>query len=942
MESQSFSNAAPVSLMPAKAVSLSPLGSLLPTLDFETRSKADIKKVGAYRYSMDPSTSVLCVVYDLKDGKGRRLWHPWAGGNPSDLLAHAQNGGVLEAHNFEFEYCVWNFVCTRLYGWPKLSFKQGRCSAAKAAALALPRPLEDLGAALEVPVKKDMDGRRLMLKMSRPRKPTKNDPSEWVEGVHELERLFQYCETDVVAEEHCSLAMPDLSERELAVFRLTQKINERGIYCDRALCETAVRFSKQFEHDLTHELRELTGGAVTTAKQVAKLSAFLSEEGVEVENLQAKTVGDLLKAGVDSATAKRVLEIRQLLGKSSISKFQAMLNMAGPDDRIRGTLLYHGASTGRWAGRGIQPQNYPQGKIKDVHNIYAALADGDYEWFRTLFPDVFTALSASLRGMLRAPTGRELIAADFSAIEARVVCWLAGDFANLEVYINGEDPYKLMASAIFNVPVSQVTKAQRELGKRAVLGCVAEGTNVLTKSGMTKIEHITYKDQVWNGTNWTKHGGLLPKGLKTVIKIEPLNIELTPDHWVLTPNGWQTAGEIASNADMIRRLSDQQTEGLRLCPLNIKSARNAVSACAAYAELKKNVELTDFIEAKTYFVDYVLNHSTDKKVDAEEIGTFFWIQNFESVGRLVSTISKNAATIPMTKTSQGMAVAEYPSPSSPIENFWNTLLRSMGLTNPDSPWTELIMTEGMSRETFDSFLNPPITKTRVVQSYDLLNCDGNSFQVGGAIVHNCGFGMGWEKFMATCEAQGQPVTADLAQRAVNAYRYKYAAVKAFWNDIEEAAIRAVKYPGKRFDVNELIQWLVKGKFLYCRLPSGRVLSYYAPKIERRASPYGERDQLTYMAVDSKTKQWVREGTYGGKLTENVVQATARDVMVDAMFRVERCGYELILSVHDELVAEIPEGFGSVEEFERLMTELPVWAKGLPIKAEGFRDVRYRK
>lgn len=648
----------------------------LPSCDFETRSRADIKKVGAYRYSQDPSTDILCLVYDLQDGKGRRLWHKWCGTLPTDLFTHIESGGILESHNFEFEYCIWNNVGVPKYGFPKLSFKQGRCSASKAAALALPRPLEDLSAALDVPVKKDMDGRRLMLKMSRPRKPTKNDPSEWVEGVHELERLFQYCETDVVAEEHCSLAMPDLSERELAVFRLTQKINERGIYCDRALCETAVRFSKQFEHDLTAELRAITKGTVTTAKQVAKLSAFLAEEGVDVENLQAKTVGDLLKAGVDSETAKRVLEIRQLLGKSSISKFQAMLNMAGPDGRIRGTLLYHGASTGRWAGRGIQPQNYPQGKIKDVHNIYAALADNDYEWFRTLFPDVFTALSASLRGMLRAPEGRELIAADFSAIEARVVCWLAGDFANLDVYINGEDPYKLMASAIFNVPVSQVTKAQRELGKRAVLGC--------------------------------------------------------------------------------------------------------------------------------------------------------------------------------------------------------------------------------------------------------------------------GFGMGWEKFMATCEQQGQPVTADLAQRAVNAYRYKYAAVKAFWNDIEEAAIRAVKYPGKRFDVNELIQWLVKGQYLYCRLPSGRLLAYYAPKIERRASPYGERDQLTYMAVDSKTKQWVREGTYGGKLTENVVQATARDVMTDAMFRVERSGYETILTVHDEIVCEVPKGFGALSEFERLMSELPPWAKGLPIKVEGWCDVRYRK
>jgi DNA polymerase len=351
-----------------------------------------------------------------------------------------------------------------------------------------------------------------------------------------------------------------------------------------------------------------------------------------------------------------------------------MLNMACPDSRIRGALLYHGASTGRWAGRGIQPQNYPQGKIKDVHNIISALETGDYQWFQTLFPDVFTALSAALRAMLCAPYGHDLISCDFSAIEARVVCWLAGDEVNLDVYRKGLDPYKEMASAIFNVSTGAV-KQQRELGKRAVLGC--------------------------------------------------------------------------------------------------------------------------------------------------------------------------------------------------------------------------------------------------------------------------GFGMGWKKFMLTCEVQGQPVSEELAQAAVNAYRYKYEPVKAFWNDLEEAAIRAVKYAGRRFDVNE-VQWLVKGAFLYCRLPSGRLLAYYAPKIERRDSPMGERDQLTYMAVDSKTKQWVREGTYGGKLTENVVQATARDVMVDAMFRVERAGYPLVLSVHDELVADVPQAFGSLNEFEQIMSELPHWAKGLPIKVEGWRSDRYKK
>jgi DNA polymerase len=651
-------------------------GETHATMDFETRSAANLKKVGGFRYAVDESTSVLCLAYRLP-GQPIKLWHPWLEDEePDDLLEWIASGGLVEAHNAEFEYAIWNLHCVRKYHWPRLAPSQLRCSAAKGAALALPRALEDLGSALRLSVQKDMEGRRLMLKMSKPRKATKKDASPWHEGIDELDRLLAYCETDVLTEELASKKLYPLLKREQKSWELTLRMNERGIYCDVDLCKVAVQFADAYQKELTNELFALTGGEVGTVKQVAKFRDFLKREGVDIPNLQAGTVAETLKSAVDmSPIARRMLEIRSALGKSSITKFKAMIAMAGPDQRLRGTLLWHGASTGRWAGRGIQPQNFAKAKIKDVHNVFAALEFGDYDFFKCLFPDVFTALSAALRGMLCAPPGHDLCAADYSAIEARVVMWLAGDEENLSVYHRKEDPYKYMAAKIFGVPYERVTKEQRELGKRAVLGC--------------------------------------------------------------------------------------------------------------------------------------------------------------------------------------------------------------------------------------------------------------------------GFGMGKDKFHFTCGAQGFPITEELAAQAVEAYREQYAMVKNYWYDLERVAVRAIRTPGKVFKFRNL-QWLYRGGYLFCQLPSGRRLAYPEPKIARVEKPWGLRDEISFMAVDTKTKKWKREATYGGKLTENVTQAVARDVMNEAMFRAERAGYPIILTVHDEVVAEVPEHFGSLEEFEKLLSESPRWADGLPIAVEGWREKRYKK
>lgn len=185
------------------------------------------------------------------------------------------------------------------------------------------------------------------------------------------------------------------------------------------------------------------------------------------------------------------------------------------------------------------------------------------------------------------------------------------------------------------------------------------------------------------------------------------------------------------------------------------------------------------------------------------------------------------------------------------------------------------------------------------------------------------------------------ITEELAKKCIEIYREKNSLVKSFWYELNAAAIKAVKFPGHVVHCGRL-QWLKKGRWLQCRLPSGRLISYYNPKVKAEQTEWGVKDSLSYWGVDSKTKKWREERTYGGKLAENCTQAAARDVMADAMLRLESMGYEVILTVHDEIVTENNEVFGSEREFGSIMSEVPYWAQGLPVKVETFESVRYKK
>lgn len=183
---------------------------------------------------------------------------------------------------------------------------------------------------------------------------------------------------------------------------------------------------------------------------------------------------------------------------------------------------------------------------------------------------------------------------------------------------------------------------------------------------------------------------------------------------------------------------------------------------------------------------------------------------------------------------------------------------------------------------------------------------------------------------------------EIKEQIVNPWRDAHPMTVQYWWDLEKACFNAVKEPGKVFAARG-VHYRVKGRFLLCRLPSGRLLYYYAPRIEPVMTAWEEmKDQVTYMTVHSMTRKWVRTNTYGGKLAENATQAASRDILANGMIEVEAAGYPIVLSVHDEIISEVPAGSGSVEEFESLMCRVPAWANGLPLKAKGFRARRYKK
>jgi DNA polymerase len=678
-------------------------------IDFETFSACDLKTAGLDNYARDPTTGVHCMAFAFDDGPVDLVL-------PSDGLDdciedYILAGGLVYAHNAPFEWAIWNHIMVPRYGWPDLKIEQCRCTMAMAYAMGLPGALEDAAPALGIDARKDMKGKAIMLRWCKP----KADGTFYVPGddLEKFQRLCDYCKQDVEVERALHKRLMELSPSEQKLWELDHRINQRGVLIDLTSVDKALALVKLEQDRLNSEMLKATDGFVGKCTEASRLVQWLRREGVEIERVAKADVLDALSEDGLPAQARRALELRKEAAKSSTAKLVAMKQRAAKDGRVRGIHQFHGAATGRWAGRGVQFQNVPRWRPgisqKEVDDMFAHLHDKSY--IDMFYGPTMDALVDCLRGMVVAPSGKDLVAVDFSAVEARVLAWLAGQDDVLDAFRNREDIYKLAASRIYRVPKEQVDKQQRQIGKVATLALGYQG------------------------------------------------------------------------------------------------------GVGAFQSMAKNYNV--------------------KLPDSE--------------------------------------VEE-------IRDAWRAA-------------------------------HPKI-----------------------------------------------------ANRYVNGVR-----VSGYWGDLEEAAILALKIRGTVSvgPAGRQVVYKKAGSFLWCKLPSGRVLCYPYPELRTVTTSWGEdKEALTYMTAVSNPKAkivedpnskgtWKRTATYGGSLAENVTQAVARDLLAEALIRMEDASYQVIFHVHDEAVIEITSASGVAEiassadtdalsKIEALMAVVPNWAHGLPLAAEGWRGPRYRK
>lgn len=444
-------------------------------LDFETRSECDIFKAGAWVYSADPSTSVLCMAYAVDDGEVA-LWTPDSS-FPIDqwLQQKIDEGHTFEAHNAFFEKSIWQNVMAPRYGWPIIPEDQWACSAAQAAAHSLPRALGKCGEALGLKTLKSDVGRRVMLKMCKPRRAKKSeDPNGvyWHEDAEDFKTLYAYCIDDVKAERAISQTLMPLNQTEREVWKLDQRINLRGVRIDMDAVKAAIHIAGEHKTQSEGKLAELTGGIVMAASETLRIKAWVEDQGVPLTNMTKGTVTAVLDTLIPQ-DVRDVLTIRQQGSKTSISKYQALLHATAKDDRVRDLLMYCGAGTGRWSGKLVQPQNLPRNKFKDDLELYfEVLKEKNYWGFELCYPEVMDTLSHCIRPCFISSEGEDFFGGDYSAIEPRVLFWLCGQEDGLEMFRNDEDIYLNLANIIYKT--DNLTKAnteERMLGKQAVLGC---------------------------------------------------------------------------------------------------------------------------------------------------------------------------------------------------------------------------------------------------------------------------------------------------------------------------------------------------------------------------------------------------------------------------------------------------------------------------------------
>lgn len=639
-------------------------------IDIETYSDVDLINCGVYKYTDSDNFEILLFAYSVDDEETKIV--DFASGEklPEEIMEMLLDDSVIKtAFNANFER-----TCLSRHLGVKLKPEAWRCTAVQAAMLALPLSLEGVGVVLGLDKQKMSEGKELIRYFCSPCKPTKSNGGRTrnlPEDAPEKWELFKtYCIRDVDVEKQIrkKLWKYPIPEKEQQLYCLDQRINDRGIMVDRNLVNHAIACDLLYKETATKRAYELS--ELENPNSVSQLKGWLTEKGIEVDSLAKATVEELVDK--TEGDVQEMLKLRLAMSKTSVKKYEAIDRSVCRESRVHGLLQFFGANrTGRWAGRLVQIHNLPQNHITDLELARGLVSDGRYDDVEMLYESTPNVLSELIRTAFVAKPGCRFIISDFSAIEARVLAWLAGERWRIEVFQTHGKIYEASASAMFHVPIEEITK-----------------TSPLRQKG--KISELALG-----------YGG-------------------------------------------------------------------SVGAMTAMGALK-----------------------------------------------------------------MGLSEEELPS----LVTTWRNA-------------------------------NPHITQ--------------------------------------------------------------------FWWAVDEAAVKAVR-DKKPSRVGRVAFEYTSG-ILFVTLPSGRKLSYVKPKMG--VNKFG-REGITYEGI-GESKKWMRLETYGPKLVENIVQATSRDILAEAMLRLEKAGFDIVCHVHDEVVLEVPNGISSVEEINEIMAVNPEWTDGLPLSAAGFESPFYKK
>ena len=481
------------------------------SIDIETYSGTDLAKCGVYKYAEDPEFEVLLFGYSVDSGEVSVVDLACGEKIPQNIVAALTDTSVTKfAFNATFER-----VClSRFIGLPTGEYidpESWRCTMVWSAYMGLPLSLAGVGAVLNLDKQKLTEGKELIKYFCTPCAPTKANGGRTrnrpVDAPDKWDKFKSYNLRDVEVEmgiQHRLAAFP-VPEFVWDEYHIDQEINDRGVRLDMPLVDTAIRLDAKSRTELMDAMKEIT--ALENPNSVAQMKLWLSDNGLETDTLGKKAVNEMLKTAPPELVD--ALTLRQQLAKSSVKKYQAMQNAVCADGRARGMFQFYGANrTGRWAGRLIQMQNLPQNHLQDLNEARSLVRSGDYDAVKMLYEDVPDTLSQLIRTAFIPAEGMTFYVADFSAIEARVIAWFAGEDWRREVFATGGDIYCASASQMFHVPVEKHGQNAhlRQKGKIAELA-LGYGGSVGALKAMGAIEMgLTEEElhplvQAWRSSN---------------------------------------------------------------------------------------------------------------------------------------------------------------------------------------------------------------------------------------------------------------------------------------------------------------------------------------------------------------------------------------------------------------------------------------------------------